>query len=321
MQNRMTALWLENNNLTVREREVPTPKPGEVLIRLHLAGICGTDLQLLSGYYPFTGIIGHEFVGEVVAAPDSSPWLGKRVVGEINVTCGDCPACRAGRPTHCERRTVLGIAGRDGVFCEYFTLPERNLHFVPDEIDDALAVFVEPLAAACQIARQIEFGREDRVLIIGAGRLGQLIAEVLSRRCRKLIVLAKHPGQETRLKKRGITTVKREQLADHSMDVVVEATGDPSGFFIAMKAVRPRGTIVLKSTYHGHLTANFSELVVNEITLLGSRCGPFDDALRLMSEDSTLADDMVEASYPLTEGLSAFEHAAKHGAQKILLCP
>src|SRR5512147_514411 len=221
----MQALWLENNRLELRDAPRPG-RTGEALIRVRRAGVCGTDLELVRGYYPFAGIPGHEFVGEVVEAPDPA-WVGKRVVGEINVVCGRCEQCLSGRAHHCESRTVLGIVARDGVFAEFTSLPLENLHVVPDSVPDEAAVFTEPLAAALEIEQQVQIRPADRVLLIGAGRLGQLVAQTLE---------------------------------------------------LARRAVRPGGTLVLKSTYRGEVTLNLSSIVVDEVTLLGSRCGPFEPA-------------------------------------------
>src|SRR5512147_1636534 len=276
----MNALWLENKKISLRD--VPPPrKPGEALIRIRKAGICSTDLELVKGYYPYTGVLGHEFVGEVVEAQDAS-WVGQRVVGEINVVCGQCEQCLNGRPTHCENRTVLGIVNRDGVFAEFTNLPTANLHRVPNSIPDEMAVFTEPLAAALEIQQQIQVRPTDRVLLIGAGRLGQLIAQTLALTGCDLRVVARHDHQQSLLARRGIRITPEEEIQPWRWDIVVEATGSPSGFSLARQAIRPRGTLVLKSTYQGEMSADFSSLVVDEINIVGSRCGPFDPALRLM---------------------------------------
>ncbi len=317
----MRGIWLENESLSVRDLTVTTPAPDEALIRLRLAGICGTDLELANGYYPYTGVPGHEFVGEVVAAPGDASWIGKRVVGEINAARGECPTCLAGRPTHCERRTVLGIVNHAGVFAEYFTLPTRNLHPVPTNVTDDAAVFAEPLAAACQVLHQVAIDRDDRVLVIGAGRLGQLIAQVLSLSGCHLEVAAKYRVQRELLASRGIALADPSQIPPKAMDVVVEATGDPSGFNLASRSIRPRGTIILKSTYRGTVEAEFSSLVVDEVTLVGSRCGPFEDALELMEQSRVDPTPLIAARYPLSAGTLAFERAAAHGTLKVLLHP
>ncbi|GAB4542927.1 MAG: alcohol dehydrogenase catalytic domain-containing protein [Anaerolineales bacterium] len=313
----MKSLWLENNQLSLRE--VPQPnKPNEALIKIRKAGICSTDLELVKGYYPYAGILGHEFVGEVIDAPDKN-WVGARVVGDINAVCGKCEACLNGRSTHCENRTVLGIVQRDGVFAEYTTLPLENLHRVPDSVPDEMAVFTEPLAAALEIQQQVHIRPTDRVLVVGAGRLGQLIAQTLALTGCGLHVVARHALQQNLLTARGIRVISAESIQPRKWDVVIEATGSPDGFNIARRAIRPRGTLVLKSTYKGDLTVNFSSIVVDEINLIGSRCGPFDPALRLMERREVDPTVLIAAEYPLVDALAAFEKAAQPGALKVLL--
>jgi 2-desacetyl-2-hydroxyethyl bacteriochlorophyllide A dehydrogenase len=313
----MQALWLENHRLSTKE--IPQPeKSGEALVRIRKAGICGTDLELVKGYYPYTGIPGHEFVGEVLESPDPA-WMGKRVVGEINVVCGVCEQCRSGRTTHCENRSVLGIVNRDGVFAEFTTLPLENLHRVPDEVTDEAAVFTEPLAAALEIQQQVQIHPTDRVLLIGAGRLGQLIAQTLALTGCALRVVARHSLQKNLLTGRGIQLIDAEEVQHQRYDLVVEATGSPSGFELARKALRPRGTLVLKSTYKGDMTVNFSSIVVDEIQLIGSRCGPFEPALRLLANKQVDPTLLIAAEYSLRDGLKAFAEAEKTGMLKVLL--
>lgn len=316
----MNALYLTNRTLSFRT-DLPTPQPaaGEALIRVRLAGICATDLEMVRGYYPFDGIPGHEFVGEVVRADDAPQWESQRVVGEINITCGICAQCRNGRPEHCENRTVSGILGRDGAFAEYLTLPIANLHAVPDEVSDEQAVFTEPLAAALEIQQQIHIHPSDRVLVVGAGRLGQLIAWTLALTGCDLAVVARHEPQRALLAKRGIHTLAEEEVPHWSMDVVVEATGSPTGFALAKYAVRPRGVMALKSTYAGELRLDASRLVVDEVTVVGSRCGSFAPALRHLHKGLIDPRDMISARYPLEKGLEAFQKAAQPGVFKVLL--
>ena len=313
----MKSLWLENNRMDVREVQPPR-KPDEVLIKIRKAGICSTDLELVKGYYPYTGILGHEFVGEVVEAEDPS-WIGQRVVGEINVVCLQCEQCLNGRPTHCENRTVLGIINRDGTFAEYTQLPTANLHRVPDSVPDEMAVFTEPLAAALEIQQQIQLKPNDRVLLIGAGRLGQLIAQTLALTGCNLHVVARHAQQQDLLKGRGIKIMSEEEIQPWRWDVVVEATGSPGGFALARKAIRPRGTLVMKSTYKGEMSVNFSSIVVDEINLLGSRCGPFEPALRLMESRQVDPTVLIAEEFKLDEALKAFERAAETGVLKVLV--
>jgi threonine dehydrogenase-like Zn-dependent dehydrogenase len=313
----MKALWLEDNQLSMRE--VPQPvKPGEALIKIRKAGICSTDLELVKGYYPYTGILGHEFIGEVADAPDAS-WIGQRVVGDINAVCNACEACLNGRPTHCENRTVLGIVNRDGVFAEYTTLPLQNLHRVPDSVSDEMAVFTEPIAAALEIQQQIQIQPTDRVLLVGAGRLGQLIAQTLALTGCDLHVVARHSHVQDLLSARGIRYISEEQIKPAKWDIVVEATGSSAGFNLARKAIRPRGTLVMKSTYKGDMSVNFSSIVVDEIQIIGSRCGPFEPALRLMEKHEVDPTVLIMAQYKLDNAIKAFGHAAQAGVLKVLL--
>lgn len=343
----MKALWLEKNHLSLREDiPVPSPGPGEALVRVRLAGVCSTDLELVKGYLPFTGVPGHEFVGEIVSinkangsptainpatGGGTSPAVsagaaaeiqkGKRVVGEINITCGTCRQCLAGRKTHCEKRTVLGILGHNGAFTEYLTLPVINLHQIPDSVSDEAAVFTEPLAAALQIQMQVHVRPGESVLLIGTGRLGQLIARTLALTGCDLKALARHENQKQLLASSGIPSISEEDIPEGKSDIVVEASGSPGGFALARMAVRPRGTIVLKSTYRGEQKTDFSSLVVDEITIVGSRCGPFLPALELLDNKAIDPVDLIEARYGLSDGLEAVNHAARAGALKVLLYP
>jgi threonine dehydrogenase-like Zn-dependent dehydrogenase len=302
----MRALWLENRQLRLRD-DVATPT-GEALVRVLFAGICNTDIELTRGYYPFTGIPGHEFVGE---------WNGKRVVGEINAVCGTCEACGNGRPTHCERRTVLGIKNRNGSLAEYLTLPIENLHEVPDGITTEEAVFAEPVAAALEIQQQVTIAPDHRVLIVGDGKLGQLVAQTLALTGCRLTAIGRHRNKLDLLKRRGVETI--ETLPARKFDVVIECSGSPTGFAVARSALRPRGTLVMKSTYAGDLTFNASSLVVDEITMIGSRCGPFAPALRLLADRSIDVRPLISATYPLADAITAFEHAQRPGTLKVLV--
>jgi threonine dehydrogenase-like Zn-dependent dehydrogenase len=316
----MRALLLDDGLLLVEDYPTPEPPPGEALIRVGLAGVCNTDLELVEGYMQFHGVPGHEFVGVVEQAPGADEWEGHRVVGEINAACGACSACRAGRPTHCPHRTTLGIAGRDGAFAEHLTLPIHNLHPVPDSISDEAAVFVEPLAAACEILQQVHVRPTDRVVVLGDGKLGLLCAQALALTGCDLTALGHHREKLELLAQRGIpTVVGGEDPVEAGADLVVEATGCPEGYAAARRLVRPRGTIVLKSTYHGVVDADLTMAVVDEITLVGSRCGPFAPALRLLERRLVDVTPMVQARYPLSEALAAFEHAARPGTLKVLV--
>lgn len=313
----MQALWLEDRQLSMREIEMPH-REGEALIRVLLSGICGTDLELVRGYYPYTGVLGHEFVGEVVSAPDSA-WIGTRVVGEINAACGFCPTCERGHPTHCENRTVLGIVNRDGAHAEYISLPLENLHAVPESVTTEAAVFTEPLAAALEILEQIEIGPSDRVLLVGAGRLGQLIAQVIATTGAHLRVIARHQKQRDMLAACGIEILAEEDVDARTWDIVIEATGSPSGLDLARSALRPRGTLVLKSTYAGEVTIDLSPFVVDEITIVGSRCGPFAPAIAMLERGEVDPTLLIDQRFPLAEGVEAMGAAAKRGTMKVLL--
>jgi threonine dehydrogenase-like Zn-dependent dehydrogenase len=313
------AIWIEAGRISLRDVPPPALAPGEARVRVRLAGICATDLELVRGYATFAGVPGHEFVGEVLSAPEQPDLVGRRVVGEINAACGSCPTCRAGRPRHCPRRTVLGIAGRSGAFAEELALPAGNLHPVPDSVADELAVFVEPLAAALAVQDSARLRPSDRVLVVGAGRLGQLIARTLALAGCALEVVARHPRQRALVAARGIAAVAEEEVRERSADCVVEASGSPAGLALARRAVRPGGTIVLKSTYHAQPALDLARLVVDEITLAGSRCGPFAAALRLLASRALDPRDLIDAAYPREQGEVAFAAAALPGALKILL--
>lgn len=315
----MQAIWLEDRSLRVRQVPAPVPPEGEALVCVKVAGICATDLELVKGYYPYTGILGHEFVGVVESAPSAPEMVGKRVVGEINAVCHRCETCLRGDETHCENRTVLGIINRNGAFAEYLVLPNENLHVVPDNVPDEDAVFTEPLAAALEILDQVEIRPSDRVLVIGAGRLGQLIARVLAGTGCRLAVSARYAAQRSMLELDGIRWVEFSDITKRHFDIVVEATGSQAGFRDAQQAVRPRGQIILKSTYAGAITVNFSEIVVDEITLIGSRCGPFPEALRWLASGKISPARLIDTRFNLESGNMAFAHAAQPGVMKVLL--
>ncbi|MGB5834428.1 MAG: alcohol dehydrogenase catalytic domain-containing protein [Thiohalocapsa sp.] len=317
----MKALWLDEGPLPLVRDDVARPSPGEgeALLRVRLAGVCATDLELTRGYQPFRGVLGHEFVGEIADAPDAPARIGERVVGEINVACGNCRECGDGRPTHCTRRRVAGIRAHDGAFAEFLSLPLRNLHRVPDGVSDEAAVFAEPLAAALEIPRQIQVSPDRDILVVGAGRLGQLIARVLRLNGCALTVVARHARQRALLKAVGISWIAEDGVPAREFDLVVEATGSPGGFSLARRALRPRGTLVLKSTYSGLLQADFSSLVVDEITLVGSRCGPFPGALRLLAQRLVDPIPLIDAHFPLTDAVAALGRAAEPGVMKVVI--
>jgi threonine dehydrogenase-like Zn-dependent dehydrogenase len=316
----MRGLWLEDKAIRLRDDlPIPAPPAGEALVRVTVAGICNTDLELVRGYYPFSGVPGHEFVGRVEAAPGAEEWQGRRVVGEINASCGGCAACAAGRRTHCERRTVLGIVNRGGAFAEYLTLPVANLHEVPDGVPDDEAVFTEPLAAALEIQEQVRVGPRDTVVVVGDGKLGNLVAQSLALTGCALSVIGRHPAKLALLADRGIATGRANAIRAGQADIAVECTGNREGFELARTAVRPRGTIVLKSTYAGKASLDISRIVVDEVTLVGSRCGPFAPALRLLAERRVAVRPLVQGRFPLADGVAAFAEAARPGVLKVLV--
>jgi threonine dehydrogenase-like Zn-dependent dehydrogenase len=316
----MRALWLEERTLRLRDDvERPAPPPGEAVVRVRTAGVCNTDLELMEGYYPYTGIPGHEFVGVVEEAPSAPEWVGRRVVGEINAACGTCATCRAGRPTHCERRTVLGIVNRHGAFATHLSLPVDNLHEVPAGMPDEIAVFTEPTAAALEIQEQVRVGPSNRVVVVGPGKLGHLVARTVAATGCELLVIGRSSRPLELLASRGIRTGTRTALEPRAADLAIECTGSPEGLEIAREAVRPRGTIVLKSTYHGRTSVDMAPFVVDEITLVGSRCGPFAPALETLAGGTLDPRPLVDAHYDLADAVAAFAHAAKPGVLKILV--
>jgi len=313
------AVHLEKGRVEIRRRPWPRRRPGHALVRLLTAGICNTDLELQRGYYNFRGTPGHEFVGEVVDADDQA-LLGRRVVGEINLPCGRCDWCARGLGRHCPRRTVVGIAGCPGAFSEYFTLPEANLHLVPDCIPDEQAVFTEPVAAACEILEQVRIPRRSPVAVLGDGKLGLLIAQVFHARKLEVHLYGKQEHKLAIAAAAGIrTALVPAGLPAAAYDWVVEATGSAAGLTQAVRMTRPRGTLILKSTVHGHVSLDSAPVVVNEITLVGSRCGPFEPALALLGRGRIQTGEMISHRLPLREAPRAFRLAARKGTLKVLL--
>lgn len=315
----MRGLRLHTTPMLHQDLAVPVPGPGEALVRVRCAGVCGTDLAMLRGYASFNGVMGHEFVGEIAMAADAPARAGQRVVGDINVACGTCTQCRAGRRNHCERRAVLGIRGRDGAFAEYLVLPLANLHPVPAQVPDDAAVFTEPLAAALQITRQVPLGPAARVLVVGAGRLGQLIAGALRLTGCDLAVVARRERQRTLLAQAGLGWLAEDAVPADAFDVVVEASGAAGGLALARKALRPGGTLVLKSTYAGAVAVDLAGLVVDEITVVGSRCGPLPAALRLLAQGLVDPRPLIDERFPLAEAEAALRRAAQPGVLKVLI--
>ena len=313
----MRAIVLDQQQITVRDdHPLPRLADGDVLVRVLRAGICETDLQLIRGYMGFRGVLGHEFVG----IAESSPFAGRRVVGEINCSCWKCETCLAGRPTHCPHRSVIGILNHDGAFADFVAVPQRNLHVVPDSVPTDLAVFTEPLAAAFQILTQLPIRREDRVIVLGDGRLGNLCAQVLARQSDQLLVIGKHVEKLTILRQLGLETClledcPRERLAD----VVVDCTGSESGLPTALQLVRPRGTIVLKTTVAGTQTLAWAPIVIDEVTIVGSRCGPFDRALIALERGEIQVQPLISDRFELPDGLAALQRAQSKDVLKVLL--
>lgn len=295
----------------------PVEANAMALVKVHLAGVCSTDLQILKGYMGFTGVPGHEFVGLVVEGPRE--WIGKRAVGEINFGCGSCDNCRSDLSRHCPHRRVMGIVNADGAFAEYVAVPVANLHPVPDSIGDEEAVFTEPLAAACEILTQAQIDHGHDVLVLGDGKLGNLCAQVVNLTGARVTALGKHADKLALIKKTGVRTVQLNDWQPRLFDIVVEATGSASGLELALSAVRPRGTLILKSTIAGNHEVSLAAIVINEINVIGSRCGPFADALGALAAKRVAVTPMIDAIYPLKDGVEAVERAAQSGARKILL--
>ena len=298
----------------------PAPGAGEVLVRVHLAGICRTDLEVLKGYHGFKGIMGHEFVGEV-AGPEASPWLGQRVVGEITSGCGACDLCRRGLAGHCRQRRVLGLKSHDGAFAPYLTLPVANLHAVPPEVPEVFAVFTEPLAAALRVLETAPVSPAARVLVVGDGSLGLQISWVLALSGADVHLAGHHPEHLVLARPRGIATFLSTDLPAGDYDIVVEASGSPSGLELALARVRPRGTVVMKSTYTGRYPLDPAVLVVPEVSLLGCRCGPFLPALRLLRQGWVDPRPLIGRITPLSQGVAALDSARQKGVLKVLLAP
>jgi alcohol dehydrogenase len=298
----------------------PAVSPGEALVKVRLAGICNTDLEIVRGYMDYRGTLGHEFVGEVVGTSETG-WIGRRVVGEINAPCGECATCSHVSGNHCPYRTVLGIAGRNGTFAELLALPLANLHKVPDSVSDEMAVFTEPLAAAFQILEQIQVRPTDTVLVLGDGKLGQLVSRVLRLTGAEVLAAGRHPSKLNLLTAAGIATALTTDLPDTRYDVVVDCTGSSAGFQEAMRRTRPRGTLVLKSTVADAANLNLAPVVIDEIHVVGSRCGPFEPALRALSTGAVDVRPLLNAIHPLDQGLEAMDAATKPGVLKVALRP
>jgi alcohol dehydrogenase len=332
----MLAFTVHNHKLAVKEKPLPKLRTRWALVRVRAAGICNTDIEILLGYHGFRGTPGHEFVGEVaevrgVSARERDRWVGRRVVGEINVTCSaygfrpSCDFCRRGLKTHCARRTVLGILEHDGAFAEYLALPLENLQVVPDAVPDEQAVFVEPLAAACQVLAQVKIEEFRDAAVLGDGKLAQLIARVLHTKLRNVVMYGKHQKKLALARRVGVNT---KHIRGNTNDLkhiaqtyrlVVEATGSPSGLTMAQRLTEPRGTLVLKSTFHGAAPVEIWPIVVKEITVIGSRCGPFSKALALLRSRKVDPTPLITRIFPLAEAANAIQFAQQNGVMKVLL--
>jgi threonine dehydrogenase-like Zn-dependent dehydrogenase len=313
------ALEWDGQALRLAELADPCLQPGDALVRISLAGVCNTDLEIVRGYLDYRGVLGHELVGRVERG--TADWQGKRVVAEINMACGHCSYCQRGLGRHCPDRRVLGIAGASGAFAEFVAVPERNLHVVPQSVSDEAAVFVEPLAAAFEILEQVPVGQGTEALVLGDGKLGLLVAMVLSRAGLRVRCVGKHEDHLQILRDCGIGAVLLDRWDRSSASLVVEATGSAAGLDLAIAATEPRGTLVLKSTVADRVTVDLAPLVIHEITLLGSRCGPFEPALAALEDGSIDPTPLIQARVPLERCVEALQQAASPGALKVLIEP
>jgi threonine dehydrogenase-like Zn-dependent dehydrogenase len=334
----MLAFTVRNHQLVATKKPLPRLRPRWALVKVRLAGICNTDVEILRGYHAFRGVPGHEFVGEVaavngVSAKEKTKWLGRRFTGEINVSCSaynfrpECAFCRRGLKTHCTRRTVLGIVNHSGAFAEYLALPLENLHAIPDSVTDDQAVFVEPLAAACEILQQVNINQFRAAAVLGDGKLGQLIAGVLRTTLARVAMYGKH---QDKLKLAASAKIETRKIRGDASDLnhikenfalVVEATGSPSGLALAQQMTEPRGTLILKSTFHGAASLETWPLVVKEITLIGSRCGPFPKAIALLRSHKVDPRPLITRTFPLSQAPAAIKYAQQPAAMKVLLKP
>ena len=315
----MIGVHLEGGRVEIRDVARPPRREGFALIRLICAGICNTDLELQRGYYGFAGIPGHEFVGEVAEA-ESKALMGRRVVGEINLACGNCDWCRRDMGRHCPHRSVLGIVNHPGAFQEFLTLPERNLHVLPDSISTEAAVFVEPLAAACEILEQVAMPCGAQVAVLGDGKLGLLAALVLNAYGYRVHQYGRHREKLRIAERAGVDVeIAGDRLPSASYDWVVEATGSREGLQAAVKIARPRGTVIMKSTVHGPAAMDTAAVIVNELTLVGSRCGRFEPALELLRLGTIDVGDLISERMPLQDARRGFERAGEKGVLKVLL--
>lgn len=313
----MRALVFDGQLRLDTQRPIPVPNEKEALLKVRRAGICNTDLELVAGMYEFSGVLGHEFVADVVQGSEN--FLGRRVVGEISVVCEECDFCLQGIPSQCRNRSTLGIRRYPGAFADFLKLPLRNLHLVPDTVSDDEAVFVEPLAAALQVTEAVHISPRDRVIVLGIGKLGMLIAQVLNLTGADVVGVVRRQKQALLLEQWGIAPAERLDLPDQRAQVVIDVTGQPGGFADALALVESRGTIIVKSTYNGLPQVDLTQVAVREIRVVGSRCGPFDAALRLLKNGLIDVQSLIESRYSIDDGLKAMEHASRSGTLKIIL--
>jgi threonine dehydrogenase-like Zn-dependent dehydrogenase len=312
----MRAIVLDGDRVALDANRRSDVREGEVPVRVLRAGVCETDLQLMRGYMGFSGVLGHEFVG----VAEEGPYAGRRVVGEINCSCLRCPLCLSGHRTHCPNRTVIGILNHDGAFAEYIGVPQQNLHPVPDAMPTDVAVFTEPVAAAFQIPSQVALARTDRIIVLGDGRLGNLCAQVLAGIADSVLVVGKHREKLALVDALGIETALLTDLPDaRSADLVVDCTGSETGLPTALRLVRPRGTIVLKTTVAGAQHMAWAPVVIDEVTIVGSRCGPFDRALEALAAESVSVLPLISERFDLSNGVEALDAAARRGVLKVLI--
>ena len=315
----MRALHWDGTAARVVDHPTPTVAGDMALVRVHLAGICNTDLELVKGYMNFRGVLGHEFVGTVDEGPEG--WRGRRVVGEINFACGRCATCASGLRRHCPQRRVMGILAADGTFAELVAVPVANLHAVPDAVPDEAAVFTEPLAAAFEILEQVHVQPGTQAVVLGDGKLGLLVAQVLHQAGARVLAVGRHAEKLALLARRGIETISADRWRGAPVDLVVEASGTAAGFQAAVAATRPRGTLVLKSTVAAVAALNLAPLVINEITVTGSRCGDFHPAVQALAAGTIDVRALISARFALQDAPAALQCAASRGTLKVLLEP
>jgi threonine dehydrogenase-like Zn-dependent dehydrogenase len=314
----MKALYFDGDMRLINDHPRPERGKGEAIVRVLKAGICNTDLEIVKGYMNFRGVPGHEFVGVVKEAEDGQ-LIGQRVVGEINCPCGMCELCLAGKARHCPERTVLGIQGRDGAFAEYLVLPERNLHVVPDEISDDEAVFVEPLAAAFRILQQVDVRHDDTAIVLGDGKLGLLVAQVINTRADRVVLVGRHEDRLRLAQGFGIETHIEGRVPNIAAHLVIDCTGSRDGVRQAVQMATPEGTVVIKSTVADESCLPMAQAVVDEITLVGSRCGPFEPAIDALRDGTVAVQPLITGRFGLDHAVEAMAEAAQSHAIKVII--